>query len=624
MSSPPLPARIGKYEVLDRIAVGGMAELLKARIVGDGGFEKLVAIKKILPHLSGDASYVEMFLDEARLTARLDHPNIVQVFELGTDADTPYIAMQYVDGLDVLGLLRECARTQIRLPPHLAGFIARQILDALDFAHHAHDSSGRPLRVVHRDISPGNVLVSWRGDVKLTDFGIARAIERRHRTEAGMLKGKYGYMSPEQVMGTDLDARSDIFSMGVVLAEMVMARRLFTAPRELDALLMVRDARLDRLHAHAADFPLPLRVILVRALQRRPDDRWLYARDFRDALDEWLGTHARLGTQELATFLGEVLDAPTSPDAPEDDGPVDAPAAATSASSTSGLRSARRAFVTGDGFAAPSPITQEVTGSAILVEDSDLAGEASAPHRAPTETGELTATPLVGLIHRLARAESTGLLIVNRGDGVLKEAYFELGHPQYVNSTDPGERLGQFLVAEGALDEPALARAVAAAPQYEGRLTDAVVGLGLLTPLEVYRLLAKQVGLKLIDACGWRSGTYAWIPGEPNPWRTRPLRLDAYRIIGAGATQIDMVPADRWAAAHASEALQRAAVPDAELDRFGLGEALRRVHAMLDGKTPLAELLARPRSIDARANLLRLAFLLAHTGLAKLAPPTAS
>src|SRR6187399_188558 len=242
------PKAIGRYQILDRLAVGGMAELFKATLAGEHGFEKLVAIKKILPHLATDHSFVEMFRDEARITALLDHRHIVQVFEYGTDADTPYIAMQYIDGLDVLALLRECARAQIRLTPDLAAVIARDVLDALDYAHNAIGVDGRALGIIHRDISPGNVLLSWRGDVKLTDFGIARAAERRHKTEAGTLKGKYGYMSPEQVSGsTEIDARSDLFAVGILLAEMVMARRLFTSVNDLDILLMVRDARLDRL-----------------------------------------------------------------------------------------------------------------------------------------------------------------------------------------------------------------------------------------------------------------------------------------------------------------------------------------------------------------------------------------
>ncbi|HMG22926.1 MAG TPA: serine/threonine-protein kinase, partial [Kofleriaceae bacterium] len=316
----PMPKAVGRYQIVDRLAVGGMAELFKATLTGDHGFEKLVAIKKILPHLATDRSFVEMFIDEARITAQLDHRHIVQVFELGTDADTPYIAMQYVDGLDVLALLRECARSQIRLPPDLAALIARDVLDALDYAHHALDSSGRPLGIIHRDISPGNVLLSWRGDVKLTDFGIARAAERRHKTEAGTLKGKYGYMSPEQVSGGEVDARSDLFSVGILLAEMVMARRLFTSTNDLDILLMVRDARLDRLHKYATEFPVELRVLTTKALQRRPEDRWSSAAQFRDALDEWLRRTTRASSRQLAALLGQVINAPTADLHGEDSG----------------------------------------------------------------------------------------------------------------------------------------------------------------------------------------------------------------------------------------------------------------------------------------------------------------
>src|SRR5689334_20607446 len=307
-----MPRQIGRYQILERVAVGGMAELFKAQLQGEHGFAKLVVIKKILPHLAIDRSFVEMFIDEARITAQLDHRHIVQVFELGTDADTPYIAMQYVDGLDVLALLRECARAQIRLSPDIAALIARDVLDALDYAHNALDSVGRPLGIIHRDISPGNVLLSWRGDVKLTDFGIARAAERRHKTEAGTLKGKYGYMSPEQVSGGEMDARSDIFSIGILLAEMIMARRLFTSTNDLDILLMVRDARLDRLHKYASEFPVELRVLTSRALQRRPEDRWNSAAEFRDALDEWIRRTTRVSTRNLASLLGQVINAPTA------------------------------------------------------------------------------------------------------------------------------------------------------------------------------------------------------------------------------------------------------------------------------------------------------------------------
>ncbi|MBP6632189.1 MAG: serine/threonine protein kinase [Kofleriaceae bacterium] len=624
-----LPKSVGKYQVLERLAVGGMAELLKARVVGAAGFEKLVAIKKILPQLAADPAFVEMFFDEARLCAQLEHPNIVGVFELGTDADTPYIAMQFVDGMDVLELLRQCARAQIRLPPELAAFIARNILDALDYAHNARDASGRPLGVIHRDVSPGNVLVSWRGDVKLTDFGIARAIERQHKTEAGTLKGKYGYMAPEQVSGNELSARTDVFALGIVLAEMVMARRLFTAPNDLDVLLMVRDARLDRLNKYAMEFPVELRVIVVKALQRRPDDRWASAGAFRDAIDDWLARQGRWTTRELADFVGRVVDAPTVDpdvalaraasiaDGEDTGGTLSGPSTRMSnARALAEARAARASFISGDGAATPDPVIQQDSSAAITIEDGGL--QEPSQLGTPTERAPLREHPLIGLLYQLHRQRASGLLTLEHPGGAIKEAYLVDGQPQYVHSNVPGERLGSFLVNEGALSAEALARAVAVMHHFEGRLADTVVGLGVLRPLDAYRLLAKQVAAKLIDACTWTEGLYLWRAGVASPFTARPLHLDALRIVGSGAMAIDPTTMARWASDNAGMVAVAVAPPAADLTGFGLGEVPGRVLGMLDGRVQLGELAQRPRSAEARLNLLRVIYLLVQCKLARL------
>ena len=624
--SAPLPPTVGKYQVLDRVAVGGMAELLKAKMTGHAGFEKLVALKKILPHLATDESFVQMFFDEARITAQLDHPNIVQVFELGTDADTPYIAMQYVDGLDVLGLLRECARAQIRLPPDLAAFIARQILEALDYAHTARDSGGRQLGIIHRDISPGNILVSWRGDVKLTDFGIARAIERQHKTDAGTLKGKYGYMAPEQVSGGDVDPRVDVFAVGVVLAEMVMARRLFVAPNDLDVLLMVRDARLDRLQKYAAEFPVELRVLTVRALQRQPQDRWRSAVEFRDALDDWLMRRGRITSRDLADFVTRVVDAPTvDPEdrvarAYDDLGTLSGPSTRMSHDEARArAKAARASYIAGEP-GTPEAVWDGDASAAVTIEDGDLhADHAGEPVSTPTEAGELASEPLIALLWRLAQARATGLLTLHGQGGGIKETFIAGGHPQYVNSNLPEERLGTFLVNEGLLTKDALARAVAVMGHFGNRLADTLVGIGVLTPLEAYRLLAKNIGNKLITACAWSSGRYVWRSGRQNPWQVRPLHLDGYRIIGAGATMLDPEQVETWSRTNAGRIPVGAAPPDADFGVFGLGEAPARVYGMLDGRIKLGELTTRPRSPEARLNLTRLLYLLVWTDLARLA-----
>jgi eukaryotic-like serine/threonine-protein kinase len=623
----PMPKTVGRYQILDRLAVGGMAELFKATLTGDHGFEKLVAIKKILPHLAVDRSFVEMFIDEARITAQLDHRHIVQVFELGTDADTPYIAMQYVDGLDVLGLLRECARAQIRLPPDLAGLIARDVLDALDYAHNARDSSGRPLGIIHRDISPGNVLLSWRGDVKLTDFGIARAAERRHKTEAGKLKGKYGYMSPEQVSGSEVDPRSDVFSVGILLAEMVMARRLFTSTNDLDILLMVRDARLDRLHKYASEFPMELRVLTMRALQRRPEDRWNNAAEFRDALDEWIRRTTRVSTRNLANLLGQVINAPTADlegvvTKPTDDanalsGPL---TRIHQARAEAEAARARAEFISGE--AIPAGVTGDPTSSGVMQVgregDDDVAAEDVDIPSGPRETGEIAQHPILRVVYQLARAKGTGMLALEGRAGVFKEAYFVEGQPQFVSSNVEGERLGNYLIQQGALTPQALQRAQSVVHHFGGRLADTLVGLDILDPLEAYRLLAKQVAAKLMDAFSWQKGRYTWTPRHPNPWKARSLHLDAYRVIGAGAALLGEPLIEDWLSIHLKAFIVREPIQEGELAQFGLGDALLKVYSLLDGRTRLGELAGRVRSPEARINLLRLTYLLVQTDLARL------
>src|SRR5688572_24483644 len=286
-----------------------MAELFVATAPGEHGFQKKVVIKRLLPHLAADSTYNAMFIDEAKLTARLVHPKIAQTFELGKVGDALFIAMEHVEGIDVLALLREFAARKRRFAPQLAAWIAHEVLDALDYAHNLQSDDGGLLGVVHRDISPSNILLSLRGDIKLVDFGIARArdSDRAHKSKSGTLKGKYGYMSPEQVLEQSLDARSDLFSVGIVLAELLTGRRLFAAPNELDVLLMVRDAKLARFDKYGADVEPALSAIVRRALKKPVDEHWQSAAQFRDALSEWLYDHRhRVSPKQIADVVEEL------------------------------------------------------------------------------------------------------------------------------------------------------------------------------------------------------------------------------------------------------------------------------------------------------------------------------
>ncbi len=310
------PSQFGRYTLVQRLATGGMAEVFKAKILSTHGFEKLLVIKRILPNLAADKTFVSMFIDEAKLTAQLIHPKIVQVTDFGEENGQYFIALEFVDGFDGLALLRSAAQKHVRLPIPICMFVASEVLDALDYAHNAKDGDGKPMHLVHRDISPSNVFIARRGDVKLGDFGIAHAQERESKTQAGTLKGKYGYMSPEQVTGGDLDGRSDIFAVGIVLAEMLMGKRLFSAPNDLDVLLMVRDGRLERWDKHSKDIPPRLDTIVRKALAKNLDERFQSAADFRNALEDLQFKFGmRVGPADVGLLASDLFD--TSPDAVE-------------------------------------------------------------------------------------------------------------------------------------------------------------------------------------------------------------------------------------------------------------------------------------------------------------------
>jgi serine/threonine protein kinase len=276
--------RIGKYVLMERVGHGGMAEVFRARMFGPGGFAKDCAIKRILPTLLSDEQFVKMFIDEARLTASLAHPNIVQVLELGELEQSLFIAMEFISGKDLLDVLALCARRARRVPRELVLHIMMELLKALDYAHHATDEQGRPMRIVHRDVSPSNVLISYSGNVKISDFGIARSLLQTNRTEAGTQKGKMGYMSPEQVTGVAIDARCDLFAASVIFFEMLTMSRLFKADNDLEVMLKIRDGKIEEDLQRLRSLPADLQFIVRKGLQQNPAERFQTANEFHTAI----------------------------------------------------------------------------------------------------------------------------------------------------------------------------------------------------------------------------------------------------------------------------------------------------------------------------------------------------
>ncbi len=280
------PTQIGRYHVVGHLASGGMAEILLGKLFGPSGFERPVVIKRILPHLVRNAELRSMFLDEARVVARIQHPNVVHVQELGESDDELFMVMEYLEGESVLSLLRRSLSKHEMVPAALAAHIVAQSCAGLHAAHELTDAAGEPLGLVHRDVSPSNVFVTYAGAVKLLDFGIAKFAERKTDTEAGTLKGKFAYMSPEQCLAAPLDRRSDVFSLGIVLFEMVSARRLFARENSLLTMKAITEQSIPSLAKVAPHCPAGIAAVCDRALQRQPEDRYQTAAEMRRALLE--------------------------------------------------------------------------------------------------------------------------------------------------------------------------------------------------------------------------------------------------------------------------------------------------------------------------------------------------
>jgi serine/threonine protein kinase len=283
-----LPRPFGPYLLLRRLAVGGMAEVYVARARGISGFEKLVAIKVIHPRYSEDQHFTDLLVEEAKISVLLTHVNIGQIFDLGIVDGTYYIALEYIEGADAFRLLRKAGEVSFTLPLDVCMFIAAEVCHGLDYAHRKRDAEGRPLGIVHRDISPQNVLVSFHGEVKIVDFGIAKAALRTGQTEAGVIKGKYYYMSPEQAWGDPMDHRSDIFSAGIVLYELLIGEMLYREDSIPALLDRVRKADIAPPARRRADVPPALSAIVMRALAREPERRFQSAHEMAQALMQLL------------------------------------------------------------------------------------------------------------------------------------------------------------------------------------------------------------------------------------------------------------------------------------------------------------------------------------------------
>ncbi|MCA9587213.1 MAG: serine/threonine protein kinase [Myxococcales bacterium] len=635
----PAPLRLGPYELVRRIATGGMAEVYLARREGPHGFQKVVAVKRILPQLAKDSDFVAMFVDEARVCARLAHPNIVQVFDFGEQDGELYMAMEYVDGTTGARLVRAAASKGEEIPLDVALYVALSVLRGLEYAHGVRGEDGQPLDLVHRDVSPGNVLIDRAGAVKLTDFGIARAAEMERRTETGQLKGKLGYMSPEQVVGRDLDPRSDLFTTAIVLAELLMLRPLFTGGSEMDVLLRIRDADLGALDRSAHRVPDDVRSILYRALSRQPELRYPTASAFADAIEEVLRRRRLpVGSGKLAAFVDK-LGLVTSIAEAEPD-------------SESGLRPTATLDVPGEvrgsspraSVAPPSADTRDVAPSIYrvrlpdgkelgplsyprLVElfataavdgDVEIARE-SGSFRPARELDELSRFVSSGALRwddgvfspandsapidrvllptrmaQLALRRQTGALCFRDG-ARRKKIYLVSGVPEFVVSTDKRELFGEYLVARGQVLRMEVEMALSMLPRYGGRIGDALVGLGVLRPIELFRAIHQQIQDRFLEVFHWRKGEMAFVKGARSHEETFPLGIDPYDIVHRGVRDAyGLAEMEAILDPLAEDPIEPVVPPPVRLEAFQFPEAEEGVLRALTKPMTLEDCLARP------------------------------
>jgi len=304
--------RLGRYVLCYELAAGGMATVYLGRAEGTGGFDRLVALKVIHPHLAKEKDFVEMFLDEARLAARVVHPNVCSVFDYGSEDGTYFLAMDYLVGENAGRVMRAAGkRRDVAARPELPLLFARIIADACEGLHAAHEAradDGTPLGLVHRDVTPHNLFVGYDGSVRVVDFGVAKASSSTHRTTAGTLKGKFPYMSPEQVQQQPLDRRSDVWSLGVCLHEMLTRRRLFTAEGEFQTLRAVLEREVPVPSSLEPNVPAALDAVVMKALQRDPALRYGSAREMGRALSSAIATSGGAGAADLAELMESLFE----------------------------------------------------------------------------------------------------------------------------------------------------------------------------------------------------------------------------------------------------------------------------------------------------------------------------
>jgi eukaryotic-like serine/threonine-protein kinase len=581
----------GPFVLERRIAVGGSAEVFLARPkVGTMPAVRLV-VKRLLP--TARDSGLDLLEREAELHRAVPHPNVVTVFGAGMVGQEPYLAMEYVEGVDLYRLLRRCETEQRRLETGMAVYIARKVLAALSAVHAACGPDGAPLNIVHRDVTPSNIYLSIAGDVKLGDFGIARveqakltsspsfpaAIAPASASEPTRLKGKFGYIAPEQIAGEPFDHRTDLFSLAALLGEMLIGERVFPGSGQLAVLLAIRDSNIEPLRSAASMLPDGMLAVCERALARDPDDRYMSAAELSAALEpfetpaklqpkkrlaEWI-TWARDSSQLARKIEGQIRESVNRMQAAKSSSSQIQAVRTTSnnAQAEAGSRVRRPGGVSSDNMSFAKLIEMVATGDLSGDDEVALMGQPFrkirdvhelARHLLPSTTATtsrvfepgapdyqalLRDTNMIHVLAHLRIRSETGALFVQRtlgpGRTSRKEIYLDRGRLHHVASSEREELLGEYLVRRGRISREQLEVALGALAQYNGRLGDTLIGMGFADAVDIFRAIRDQGRDRVAALCIWEEGLASFYRGTTPTRVDFPLDLDLASPMMAGS-----------------------------------------------------------------------------------------
>ncbi len=644
----------GQYSIEKKLATGGMAEVYLATRSGPHGFEKQVALKRILPQHSRDEEFRTLFIEEARMSAYLQHPNIVQVFDFGERERDLFLTMELVSGASVARVLSAIQSRKVNVPLDVVLHIGSQTAHALRYAHRLRDDKETALDIVHRDVSPANILLTVDGHVKLTDFGIATISERTRRTEQGQVRGKLGYMSPEQVLGKPLDGRSDVFTLATVLTELLIEQPLFAGEQELDVLVKIRDGEITPLLETQRRLPAEVRAMFEHALARRPRDR-PHSGELAETIDEIIrrrgyghgpertarllsqlelvqgaSTYAPAG-RATSVFRTDNLDRESAEALKDEDasapvlyrirkadgaelGPFSFPRLVEFFTSGEVSRGVRIRKASGE-FVSPDQLpelSRFVTSPALQwdlaeIENSDA-------------NGKLASCVMFDLLYSLARDRETGVLHLWRG-AKRKKIYLVDGVIEFVASNDRRELLGEHLIAHGHCLKMEVDMALAVLPRYGGHLGDALVGLGVLSSIDLFRAIRDQVHGRLLDIFSWRQGSWAYVRGVRSHEDTFSVGRTPFEVL---RDAVNIMPTDEldFALADFRETpLRKSPQLSAGLAAFRLDPSWQRLVSSLQDGTTCSGVLARETAFGGLDvdDVYRAMFLAIRCGLVEFA-----